>query len=288
MQPPGWPPVGVKIGAAPAVSPASPHSRHSPPFSSAPSAITRPPGRRFAAAQRRSKWAVGQELTRAAYLKAVSQAENERLAARAEARRVRQAEAKERQDRLPLLYAMPATMAECRGGPGSSDVAEFIAEFGACPVLRCRYNLALWVKDNGSIKVEGGHVAGGTLRHNRRASAAKVDRLAEMVVQLADRLGTLCLWDILPEASMVDLGERRVSMPHEAIGRVLGQSKEIARQIVDGALESLDIAEARMRRRQKAARQEVAKALVQDAEALRKRLRGGRDQFVQIRPRPPR
>jgi hypothetical protein len=196
------------------------------------------------------------------------------------------AEARQRQDRLDLLLPFPGTLAECRGGQG--PVAELIAEVGVCPILRCRYNLALWVKDNGGIKVEAGHLKGGTLRATRRVTNAKLERMADLVVQLADRLGTLCLWDLLPDAVGVDLGERRVSMSHEAIGRALGQSKEIARQIIDGALESLDIAEARMRRHRKAERQAAADALAAEVEARRRRARAGRDQLVQIRPRPAR
>lgn len=212
-----------------------------------------------------------------------TRAHNQRIA---ESQRLAHAERRARQDALPLLLPFPASTAECRGGHG--PVAELIAEVGVCPILRCRYNLALWVKDNGGIKVEAGHLKGGTLRATRRVTNAKLERMADLVVQLADRLGTLCLWDLLPDAVGVDLGERRVSMSHEAIGRALGQSKEIARQIIDGALESLDIAEARMRRHRKAQRQKLAQLMAEDVEARRRRARAGRDQLVQIRPRPAR
>lgn len=209
----------------------------------------------------------------------------QRTAARKD--KLRAAAAGPRSSQWSPQLPMPATILECRGGPGSSVVAEFIADFGACPVLRCRHNLALWVRENGSIKVEGGHVKGGTLRHNRRATAAKVDRLAELVVELADRLGTLCVLDLLPaSAEAAGYDDRRPYMSHEQIGRVLAQSKESARKIVDDADESADIAQAKLRRHQKRDRQALAAEVEQAAQAKRDRIRAGRDQLVQIRRRP--
>lgn len=198
------------------------------------------------------------------------------------------AERRARQDVLPLLFPVPSSTLECRGGPRASEVAEFIDEFGACPVLECRYNLALWVRENGSVKVEVGHRPGGTLRHSRRVREAKLERMADLVVELADRLGTLCLFDLLPEGHASDLSERRPAMSYEQIAKVLGCSKEAARIIVDDALESLDIAEARMRRAVKRDRQAAADAAEQAARQKRARLRSQRDQLVQIRPRPAR
>lgn len=211
-----------------------------------------------------------------------TRAHNQRIAA---SQRQAHAERRDRQDVLPLLIPFPSSTTECRSGVG--PVADAIAEVGVCPVLRCRYNLALWVRDNGSIKVEAGHTKGGTLRATHRASDKRLDRMADLVVELADRLGTLCLWDILPaaaDASAYD--ERRPFMSFEQIGKVLAQSKEAARKIVDGADESADFAEARLRREQKRARQEAARLL--DVVVQRGRARGARGQLVQIRPRPPR
>lgn len=214
-----------------------------------------------------------------------SRAHNQRIAA---SQRQAHAERRGRQDVLPLLIPFPSSTTECRSGVG--PVADAIAEVGVCPVMRCRYNLALWVRDNGSIKVEAGHVRGGTLHHNRRVRGESIDqrmdRMADLVVELADRLGTLCLWDILPaaaDASAYD--ERRPFMSYEQIGKVLAQSKEAARKIVDGADESADFAQAKLRREQMRARKEVARLV--DVAAQGKRGRA-RDQLVQIRPRPPR
>ena len=203
----------------------------------------------------------------------------------AEGARASHAERRARQDVLPLLFPLPTSTAECRGGP-VGEVAEFIAEFGACPVLSCRSNLALWLKDNGSVKVEAGHVKGGTLRHSRRVRDHKLERMADLVVELADRLGTLCLWDLLPAgADATALAERRPYMSYEQIGAVLGQSKEAARKIVDGADESADFAQAKLRREQMRARKEVARLVDAAAQGRRDR---ARDQLVQIRPRPER
>lgn len=214
---------------------------------------------------------------------------------RARRRRVseglRQAHAERRasQDALPLLFPAPTSTLECRGGPNASEVAAFIAEFSACPVLSCRYNLALWVRDNGSIKVEAGHTKGGTLRHGRRARAAKVERMADLVVELANRLGTLCLWDLLPEgADASGLAEGRPFMSYEAIGQVLGLSKEAARKVVEEAHHGYEIAEAKLSRAEKRAKAAAAGERDQAAEMKRRKLAAGRDQLVQIRPRPVR
>ena len=206
----------------------------------------------------------------------------------AEGARASHAERRARQDVLPLLFPLPTSTAECRGGP-VGEVAEFIAEFGACPVLSCRSNLALWLKDNGSVKVEAGHVKGGTLRHSRRVRDHKLERMADLVVELADRLGTLCLWDLLPAgADATAMAERRPYMSYEQIGAVLGQSKEAARKIVDEADHAYQIAAAKLSRAQKRDRQAQAAGADLEADAKRARLRAGRDQLVQIRPRPER
>lgn len=201
------------------------------------------------------------------------------------------AEFRSRQDTLPLLLPMPASTSVCRGGRGG-DVAEFIAEFGACPILRCRYNLALWVRDNGSIKIEAGHVKGGTLRYSRRVRDHKLERMADLVVELADRLGTLCLWDLLPERDAAhdatDVTDRRPSMTHDQIGAALGQSKEAARKIVEEAVDSLDIAEKRLSRAAKREKQAAAEVLAREVEARRRARVAKRDQLVQIRRGPGR
>ena len=166
-------------------------------------------------------------------------------------------------DRL-LLVPMPARLRDCRDAGPVHDVIEDLG--GICPILRCRYNLALWVRENGSIKVEDGHRLGGTLQHSREPTAADYERMADRVVELADRLGTLCLWDLLPDRPM-SFADHETYMTNEAIGRLLGQSKESARKIVGDAEQAQQIEEARQARAAQRERQASSK-------------------LVRIRPRP--
>lgn len=170
---------------------------------------------------------------------------------RARAYRARMREARERravdrallvlrQPRLPWIE-LPRTIGDCRGP-------------GTCPVLRCRYNLALWVSENGSIKVGRAHQEGRTLRIGRRASEARLEAMADMVVEIADRLESLCVLDYA-EAQRRDAD---ADTTYRRIAEVLGCSHQRARAIVLEAAEEFrhaqDIEEARERRAQAAAR----------------------------------
>ena len=176
------------------------------------------------------------------------------------------------QQTLPLPLPMPRTIAECRE-PG--PLRDEIADLGMCPIFRCRMNLALWVRngyaddarEGGSIKVEVGHRLGGTIRHNRRARGADFERAADLAIELGDRLGTLCVLDLLPDRP-VNFGEGEIHFSHTEIGAILGQTKESGRRIVDDALHSHDIEAARR-----------ARALMREKQAARSPL-------VNIRKRP--
>ena len=97
------------------------------------------------------------------------------------------------------------------------------------------------------------------------------------------------LLDLLPEfATAAGFHGRRAHMSHEQIGRVLGNSKESARKLVEAADESADFADAKLRREARRARHALTQAVEDAAEAKRRRLVAGKDQLVQIRPRPTR
>lgn len=123
-----------------------------------------------------------------------------------------------------------------------------------CPVFRCRFNLALWVRPNGSIKVELGHRAGGTIRHTRRPKAVDYERAADLAIELGDRLGTLCLLDLLPDRP-VNFGDGEVHFNNAEVAAILGQTRESGRRIADEALHEHDIARARMARAEMRAKQ---------------------------------
>lgn len=161
------------------------------------------------------------------------------------------------QVRLPWLE-LPRTVGDCRGE-------------GVCPVLRCKYHLALWVNDRGAIKVGRGQARDADRRPGKsgagfipvtlsaRAAARRIEQIADMVVELADRLPSLCLIDYAELGPMTLTG----------LAEVLGCTKQQARSIVNHAQaearHALDIVEAKERRAQLQARTSP---------------------LVQIRPRP--
>lgn len=146
-----------------------------------------------------------------------------------------------RQVRLPWV-TLPKTVGDCRGP-------------GICPAIRCRYNLALWVKPNGAIKVGRSHEKGRTLtyKRGRRASDAALEHAADLVVDLADRLDSLCVLDYAEQVQWIDEEES-----YTRIAAVLGCSKQRARTLVLEAMEDFDIARAREKRRQMRDRQAAA------------------------------
>lgn len=156
---------------------------------------------------------------------------------------------------LPMPLPMPATVAECReAGP----IHDEIQALGMCPIFRCRHNLALWVKSNGSIKVEAGHVSGATMRHSRPARDAKLDAMADLAIALGDRLGTLCVLDLVPDdLSHLLKGDGGVHMTFAQIAAVLGCNKEMARVLVEEAEHAKEIEEKRRLRAAQRARQDA-------------------------------
>lgn len=141
------------------------------------------------------------------------------------------------QTKLPLL-PLPRTVGDCRGP-------------GICPVLRCKFHLVLWVKDNGSIKVGRAHEKGRTLKVGQRATDARLEHAADLVVEMIDRLA-----DVAPTACVIDYAEQargqNADETYTAIARVLGCGKQRARVLVLEAIEEYeharDIEEARARR----------------------------------------
>ncbi len=105
--------------------------------------------------------------------------------------------------RLPMIDAtpggprMPRTVAECRGP-------------GVCPVLRCKFNLAMHVTASGTIIVgaRGGGAAGISLPLKRtsaglaRGGADITTQMAIAVVELAERLPSLCSLDYAERGGM--------------------------------------------------------------------------------------
>lgn len=170
------------------------------------------------------------------------------------------------QVKLPLIPMMPRTVGDCRGE-------------GICPVLRCKFHLALWVTPNGGIKVGRAHEKGRTLKygaHRTRATDADLEHAADLVVALIDGLQ-----DVAPTACVIDYAEQARGLGAEEsytrIAEVLGCGKQRARVLVLEALAEFeharDIEEAKARRA-----------------ALRERQAGMRPQsaspLVNIRKRP--
>lgn len=119
---------------------------------------------------------------------------------------------------------MPSSRAECRGP-------------GVCPVLRCRYNLAMHVTTSGTIVVgaRGGGAAGISLPIKRtsagkfRGGADVTTQMAAAVVEMAERLPSLCALDYAEQGGMSSA----------ALGRAIGISRQRAKQIVETIVEKL-------------------------------------------------
>lgn len=129
-----------------------------------------------------------------------------------------------------------------------------------CLVFRCRHNLAFWVRDRddgheGSIKVEGGVGGGRTLRSTRWATEDRYEHLADLVVELHDRVPSLCSLDY-PESveTWMDTPGRRPGPDGElqvsaaGLRELLGLRPRRMVAILAEAGDELDIAQARARR----------------------------------------
>jgi hypothetical protein len=145
-----------------------------------------------------------------------------------------------RDHEVPVL---PATRERCL-----TDQNPRVA--GICPVFRCKYNLALWVKDNGAIKVEGtgDDTRNQTLRSHRRVSKGTIEKVADRIIARARRLGiSLCTLDLAD--AIADERVRLRTMKKDAadepdwtyalIARILGVSAERARVLGTEAVASL-------------------------------------------------
>lgn len=121
-------------------------------------------------------------------------------------------------DETPGEPRMPASRAQCRGE-------------GICPVLRCRYNLAMHVTTSGTIVVGArGHNARGislplkrTARGLARDGADVTTQMADAVIAMAERLPSLCALDYAEQGGM-----SRVEL-----GKVLGISRQRVQTMID-------------------------------------------------------
>lgn len=157
------------------------------------------------------------------------------------------------QPRLFDDVAMPRTRADCRGP-------------GICPVLRCRHHLALWIKPNGAIRIEGAVAKGRTVRGTRSATDEALEAAADMIVELADRLPSLCSLDYADEGRVGPKGLRQI----------LGLKPRRMTKLLSDAAEELDIARARQKR---------AEARGKEAEYLRRKAVEAVE-LVQIKRKP--
>ena len=114
---------------------------------------------------------------------------------------------------LQVIKAVPAprTRADCEGE-------------GTCLRISCRYNLALDINSNGSIKLEG--VA--TLRRTNQGWKGAEDFDDQVIAWL----------EAAPETCALDAAERG-GMTLDEIGELLNMTRERARQIEEGALRKL-------------------------------------------------
>ncbi len=140
---------------------------------------------------------------------------------------------------------LPATRGDCLTEATNPRVS------GICPKFSCRHNLALWVKDNGAIKVEG--AAGDTnnhptIRSHRRVSDRTLEHVADMIIARADRLGiSLCVLDLADAIAAERVKLRTLDKDHSdtpdwtyaLIARILVVSAERARVLGHGAAASL-------------------------------------------------
>lgn len=127
-------------------------------------------------------------------------------------------------DDTPGQPRMPASRDACRGP-------------GICPVLRCKFNLAMHVTASGTIVVgaRGGGAHGISLALKRTAAGLArggdviTTQMAIAVVELADRVPSLCSLDYAEQGGM-SLTE---------LAKVLGVSRERVRQMVEEIAEKL-------------------------------------------------
>lgn len=149
--------------------------------------------------------------------------------------------------RLPdhLVPQLPATRGDCLTEEHNPRVG------GICPKFSCRHNLALWVKDNGAIKLEGAAAETNnhpTIRSHRRVSDATLERAADVVIARADRLGiSLCVIDLADAIAAERVKLRTLKKDHSdapdwtyaLIARIKGVSAERARVLGHGAARAL-------------------------------------------------
>ena len=126
--------------------------------------------------------------------------------------------------RLPVIGCappMPRTRAECVDGPRP------------CPHVRCRYHLALEVGGDGAIRSGYGATRKGGSVHPKTRRPYAVDYQIEALSdQLAERLDSgapTCALDLADE------GEQTL----DAIGQILGLSREAVRQTIESARRKL-------------------------------------------------
>ena len=173
---------------------------------------------------------------------------------------------------------IPATYGECKAPAHQALMA---ACGGTCPVLRCRHHIALWVRDHKgdasdadrleSVKIEGGVGRGRTARGTRSLTGQAKLELAERVEDLADRMARLAAKGLPGIESLCSLDYAdRWRMTPAGIRSVLGLRPRRMSKMLTDAADELDIARARLRRQEAA-----AKAVAFEQAKL-----------VQIRPHP--
>jgi hypothetical protein len=131
-------------------------------------------------------------------------------------------------DETPGAPRMPASRDECRG----DDPAR-----GICPVLRCKFNLAMHVTVSGTIVVgaRGGGAHGLSLALKRTSAGLTrngdqiTTQMALAVVDLADRLPSMCALDYA----------ERGGMSLTELAKVFGVTRERVRQMVEEIVDKL-------------------------------------------------
>jgi hypothetical protein len=174
---------------------------------------------------------------------------------------------------------IPATYADCKA---PAHQALITSCGGTCPVLRCRHHVALWIRDHDNtealeaVKIEGGVGKGRTARGTRSLTHEDEDRLAELVVDLADRLSRLAAKGMpgIQSLCSLDYADRWRLTP-AGIRSILGLRPRRMTKMLADAADELDIARARLRR------QEAS----QKADAHQRR-QLERDELVQIKRKP--
>jgi hypothetical protein len=159
---------------------------------------------------------------------------------------------------------IPTSYGECKAPAHQALMAQC---GGTCPIIRCRHHVALWVRDRAadasdddrieSVKIEGGVARGRTARGTRALTKRGALELAELAEDLADRMfklaqaepklagiQSLCSLDYADRWRLTPLGIRRI----------LGLRPRRMSKMLSDAAEELDIARARMRRKDAAAK----------------------------------